>query len=145
MNYEYAVEFPPGLCSAVAVLTASSTTAPRIYIYNFYPTAKVDDDIELKKKAIMKLQAFHTTLGEDSQIYSETEEVDNFGLFERSPEEDEAGPNASRCSWNSGNFARKTRKNSVASRDCRYAPARHGRADREARRGHSCVHSQQAP
>jgi superfamily II DNA or RNA helicase len=63
--------------------------APRIYIYNFYPTARVDDDIELKKKAIMKLQAFHTALGEDSQIYSETEEVDTFGLFERSPEEEE--------------------------------------------------------
>jgi len=63
--------------------------APRIYIYNFYPTAKVDDDIELKKKAIMKLQAFHTALGEDSQIYSETEEVENFGLFERAPEDEE--------------------------------------------------------
>jgi len=65
------------------------TTAPRIYIYNFYPTAKVDDDIELKKKAIMKLQAFHTALGEDSQIYSETEEFSTFGLFERAPEDDE--------------------------------------------------------
>lgn len=63
--------------------------APTIFIFNFYPTAKVDNDIELKKKAIMKLQAFHTALGEDSQIYSETEEVDNFGLFERSPEEEE--------------------------------------------------------
>lgn len=65
------------------------TIAPNIYIYNFYPTAKVDDDIELKKKAIMKLQAFHTALGEDSQIYSETEEVENFGLFDRSAEEEE--------------------------------------------------------
>jgi hypothetical protein len=64
-------------------------TAPRIYIYNFNPTACVDDDIELRKKAIMKLQAFHTALGEDSQIYSESEEVDNFGLFDRSPEEEE--------------------------------------------------------
>jgi len=65
------------------------TTAPRIYIYNFYPTAKVDDDIELKKKAIMKLQAFHTALGEDSQIYSTDEEVDSFGLFDKSPEDGE--------------------------------------------------------
>ena len=63
--------------------------APRIYIYNFYPTAKVDDDIALKKTAIMKLQAFHTALGEDSQIYSETEEFSTFGLFERAPEDDE--------------------------------------------------------
>lgn len=65
------------------------TSAPRIYIYNFYPTARVDDDIDLKKKAIMKLQAFHTALGEDSQIYSVDEEVDTFGLFERTPEESE--------------------------------------------------------
>lgn len=65
------------------------TTAPAIYIYNFYPTARVDGDIDLRKKAIMKLQAFHTALGEDSQIYSLDEEVDSFGLFERSPEETE--------------------------------------------------------
>src|SRR5208282_389263 len=77
------------LMQRIGRLNRIGATAPRIYIYNFYPTAKVDDDIELKKKAIMKLQAFHTALGEDSQIYSETEEVDNFGLFERSPEEEE--------------------------------------------------------
>lgn len=65
------------------------TVAPCIYIYNFYPTARVDDDIELRKKAIMKLQAFHTALGEDSQIYSVDEEVDSFGLFEHAPEENE--------------------------------------------------------
>ena len=77
------------LMQRVGRLNRIGALAPFIYIYNFYPTAKVDDDIELKKKAIMKLQAFHTALGEDSQIYSETEEVDNFGLFERSPEEEE--------------------------------------------------------
>ena len=36
---------------------------------------RVDDDIELRKKALIKLQAFHTALGEDSQIYSPEEEV----------------------------------------------------------------------
>ncbi|MDR0534850.1 MAG: phospholipase D-like domain-containing protein [Puniceicoccales bacterium] len=63
--------------------------APRVYIYNFYPTSRVDDDIELRKKAIMKLQAFHSVLGEDSQIYSTDEEVDTFGLFEKVPEDNE--------------------------------------------------------
>ena len=62
--------------------------ATRVFIYNFYPTTRVDDDIELRKKAtppppIMKLQAFHSALGEDSQIYSTDEEVDTFGLFEK--------------------------------------------------------------
>lgn len=64
------------------------TTAPRIHIYNFYPTAKVDSDIELQKKAIMKLQAFHSALGEDSQIYSAEEEYESFGLFDRDFEEE---------------------------------------------------------
>ncbi|MHB8335806.1 MAG: helicase-related protein [Ignavibacteriaceae bacterium] len=62
--------------------------APKIYIYNFFPTAKVDDDIELKKKAHIKLQAFHSALGEDSQIYTTEEEIDSFGLFDKSVEEE---------------------------------------------------------
>lgn len=64
------------------------TIAKNIYIYNFYPTSKVDTDIELEKKAIMKLQAFHSALGEDSQIYSPDEIVDTFGLFDETIEED---------------------------------------------------------
>lgn len=64
------------------------TQAPKIYIYNFFPTAKVDDDIELKKRAFMKLQAFHSALGEDSQIYTSEEETDSFGLFDKNIEEE---------------------------------------------------------
>lgn len=64
------------------------STAAHIHIYNFYPTAKVDSDIELKKKALMKLQAFHSALGEDSQIYSTEEEFESFGLFDKNVEED---------------------------------------------------------
>lgn len=62
--------------------------APKVYIYNFYPTAKVNSDIELEKKAIMKLQAFHSALGEDSEIYSPDEETQSFGLFEKDVDED---------------------------------------------------------
>ena len=64
------------------------TKAERIHIYNFYPTAKVNSDIELQKKAILKLQAFHSALGEDSQIYSTEEEIETFGLFDREIEEE---------------------------------------------------------
>jgi hypothetical protein len=62
--------------------------APKVYIFNFYPTAKVNSDIELEKKAIMKLQAFHSALGEDSEIYSPDEETQSFGLFEKDVDED---------------------------------------------------------
>lgn len=62
--------------------------APKVFIYNFYPTTKVNDDIELEKKAIMKLQAFHSALGEDSEIYSPDEETQSFGLFDKNVEEE---------------------------------------------------------
>jgi len=62
--------------------------ASKIYIYNFYPTSKVNNDIELEKKAIMKLQAFHSALGEDSEIYSPDEETQSFGLFDKNIEEE---------------------------------------------------------
>ncbi len=64
------------------------SVAPKIYIYNFYPTSKVNDEIELEKKAIMKLQSFHSALGEDSEIYSPEEETQSFGLFDKNIEEE---------------------------------------------------------
>lgn len=64
------------------------STAPAIHIYNFFPTANVNRDIDLEKRALLKLQAFHSALGEDSQIYSPEEEPDTFGLFEKSPEDE---------------------------------------------------------
>ena len=64
------------------------SVAPYIHIFNFYPTAKVNSHIELEKKAIMKLQAFHSALGEDSEIYSPDEEIQSFGLFEKDVDEE---------------------------------------------------------
>lgn len=64
------------------------TKAEKVHIFNFYPTAKVNTDIELEKKAVLKLQAFHSALGEDSQIYSTDEEIETFGLFDREVEEE---------------------------------------------------------
>ncbi|MDR0206811.1 MAG: phospholipase D-like domain-containing protein [Bacteroidales bacterium] len=62
--------------------------AEEVHIFNFFPTAKVDNDIELQKKAILKLQAFHSALGEDSQIYSDEEIVESFGLFDKNAQEE---------------------------------------------------------
>ncbi len=63
------------------------TKAPNVYIYNFFPTSRTEDEIELNKKAYMKLQSFHSMLGEDSQIYSTQEEYESFGMFDKNPEE----------------------------------------------------------
>lgn len=64
------------------------TTAKKIYIYNFYPTAQVNSQIELENKAKLKLFAFHSALGEDSSIYSPDETPETFGLFDHAIEEE---------------------------------------------------------
>ncbi len=64
------------------------TTAKKIYIYNFYPTAQVNSQIELENKAKLKLFAFHSALGEDSGIYSPDESPETFGLFDHAIEEE---------------------------------------------------------
>ena len=63
-------------------------TASHIFVYNFYPTAQIDDDIALRRRALIKLQAFHSALGEDSQIYSTDEKVDTFGIFDENIKEE---------------------------------------------------------
>jgi superfamily II DNA/RNA helicase len=52
-----------------------------IYIYNFYPSAQGDEQINLVKNAYTKLQSFHTTFGEDAKIFSQAEELSK-GNFE---------------------------------------------------------------
>lgn len=76
------------LMQRIGRINRIGTTADQVYVYNFFPTAKVDAGIDLRKKALVKLQAFHSALGEDSQIYSTDEEVDTFGLFDQDLEEE---------------------------------------------------------
>lgn len=57
------------------------TQAKYIYVYNFYPTDHSDNQISLSDTAIRKLQAFHTTFGEDNKIYSQIEEVGEGALY----------------------------------------------------------------
>lgn len=54
--------------------------APYVYVYNFMPSAQGDEQIQLVQKAHTKLQAFHTLFGEDSQVFSDEEEVTHYDL-----------------------------------------------------------------
>ena len=55
--------------------------AENIYIYNFHPTEQVDEQIQLEQRAQIKMQAFHSALGEDSPIYMADEEVSTHKIF----------------------------------------------------------------
>ena len=61
-----------------------------IYNYNFYPSQHGDEEIGLYKKALLKLQGFHTAFGEDAQVFTPEELVEQFELFkEGMPDEED--------------------------------------------------------
>ena len=57
------------------------TSATQIFNYVFYPSAQGDSQIKLAKTALMKIQAFHAAFGEDNQIFSTEEIMDESKLF----------------------------------------------------------------
>ncbi|MEI6881470.1 MAG: helicase-related protein [Bacteroidota bacterium] len=60
-----------------------------IYNYNFYPSQQGDDEIRLYSNALVKLQGFHTAFGEDAQIYTHEEMLEQFELFKEGLKDDE--------------------------------------------------------
>lgn len=48
----------------------------KIYNYVFYPSREGNREIKLYQNAVSKIQTFHTTFGEDNQIYSREEIID---------------------------------------------------------------------
>lgn len=65
------------------------TKASKIYNYVFYPSAQGDSQIQLNKTAFMKIQAFHTAFGEDNQVFSTDEILDEVKLFSGTYKEEE--------------------------------------------------------
>lgn len=65
------------------------TKASAIYNYVFYPSAQGDAQIGLNKIAFMKIQAFHTAFGEDNQVFSTDEILDDVKLFSGNYKEEE--------------------------------------------------------
>jgi len=57
------------------------STAKAIYNYMFYPSDPGDAIISLKKNSLIKLQSFHSALGEDTRIFSHDEIVREFKLY----------------------------------------------------------------
>lgn len=65
------------------------TKASKIYNYVFYPSAQGDAQIRLNRTALMKIQGFHTAFGEDNQVFSTDEILDEVKLFKGNYKEEE--------------------------------------------------------
>ena len=61
-----------------------------VYSYIFYPSQQGDEEINLYKNALIKLQGFHTAFGEDAKVFAHEELVEQFELFkEGMPDEED--------------------------------------------------------
>lgn len=73
---------PTRIMQRVGRINRVGTEHERIYVFNFFPTAQSDKQMPLKERILEKLQAFHDTLGEDSQYLSDEEIVSSQKLFD---------------------------------------------------------------
>ena len=65
------------------------TKASKIYNYVFYPSAQGDSQLRLNRTALMKIQGFHSAFGEDNQVFSTAEILDEVKLFSGAHKEEE--------------------------------------------------------
>jgi len=56
------------------------SVAGTIHNYCFYPSQQGDDEINLYKNALIKLQGFHSAFGEDAKIYTHKEIIEDVKL-----------------------------------------------------------------
>lgn len=77
------------LMQRVGRINRIGSVAGVIYNYNFYPSQHGDEEIKLYRNALVKLQGFHTAFGEDSQVFTHEELVEQFELFRQGMPDDE--------------------------------------------------------
>lgn len=73
---------PTRVMQRVGRINRVGTTFDKIYVFNFFPTAQSSSEMPLEERILEKIQAFHDTLGEDSQYLSDAEDVSPKGLFD---------------------------------------------------------------
>ena len=66
---------PTRVLQRVGRVNRVGTKHPRIIIYNFFPTAQTDNELNLEDNIKTKIQAFHDALGEDARYLTEDEIV----------------------------------------------------------------------
>lgn len=74
---------PTKIMQRVGRINRVGTKYDEIYVYNFFPTSKSNEQMSLEENIITKMQMFHDILGEDSKFLTEDEEVSTHELFKR--------------------------------------------------------------
>ena len=74
---------PTKIMQRVGRINRVGTKHSEIFVYNFFPTSKSNEQMSLEENIINKMQMFHDILGEDSKFLTEDEEVSTHELFKR--------------------------------------------------------------
>jgi len=69
------------LMQRIGRINRIGSVAGVVYNYIFYPSQQGDEEIKLYKNALLKLQGFHSAFGEDTQVFTHEELVEQFELF----------------------------------------------------------------
>lgn len=72
---------PTKVMQRVGRINRVGTEHDKIYAFNFFPAAQANAHLSLEENIILKIQAFHDTLGEDFKYLSEDEEVSSHNLY----------------------------------------------------------------
>ena len=72
---------PTKIMQRVGRINRVGTEHDEIHVFNFFPTAQANAHLPLEENIILKIQAFHDTLGEDFKYLSEEEEVSSHKLY----------------------------------------------------------------
>ena len=77
------------LMQRIGRINRIGSVAGVVYNYIFYPSQQGDDEIKLYKNALLKLQGFHSAFGEDAQVFTHEELVEQFELFKEGTSDEE--------------------------------------------------------
>ncbi|WP_416198338.1 MAG: RNA polymerase-associated protein RapA [Sporanaerobacter sp.] len=104
---------PTKIMQRVGRINRVGTEYDRIYVFNFFPTAQTNAQLPLEENIMLKMQAFHDTLGEDFKYLSEDEEISSYNLYHKinSRESLEAEENEELSELKYLNIIRKIRDN----------------------------------
>lgn len=74
---------PTKVMQRVGRINRVGTQYDKIHVFNFFPTAQANAHLPLEENIMLKIQAFHDTLGEDFKYLSEDEEVTSHNLYHK--------------------------------------------------------------
>ena len=73
---------PTKIMQRVGRINRIGSKYDNIYIFNIFPTSQTSEILPIQDRIILKLQAFHDTLGDDFKYLSENESISSKQLFE---------------------------------------------------------------